>query len=134
MTNRNHELLDNSQLQEDYPEDSPFNSHIFTVLSSRYCRYVLYYFMISSESATSLETLVKEVQNLATQTDHPAVGTERELRSRLVNQVLPQLAFIEAVEYDPRTETVRHHRQPTLDEYAQHSAYQELPSDVATDI
>lgn len=134
MTNRNHELLDNSHLQDDYPEDSPFNSHIFTVLSSRYCRYVLYYFMISSESATSLETLVKEVQDLVARTDHPAVGTERELRSLLVNQVLPQLALIGAVEYDPRTETVRHHRQPTLDEYAQHSAYQELPSSVVTDI
>lgn len=134
MDDPNHEILDHSQRQDDYLEDNPFNSHVFTILSSRYCRYVLYYFMISSESATSLKTLVKEVQDLVARTDHPAVGTERELRSRLVNQVLPQLALIGAVEYDPRTETVRHHRQPTLDEYAQHSAYQELPSDVATDI
>jgi hypothetical protein len=109
---------------------TPVNSQIFYMLSSRYCRYVLYAFILTSSRSMELEDLRDHVRYVAAQTDHPTAENERSLRVVLDNDTLPRLGRIGAVDYDTRTQTVRYHPSPTLEEYAHHSAYQELPRDV----
>ncbi|MDL5360819.1 hypothetical protein [Halalkalicoccus sp. NIPERK01] len=107
--------------------EKPFNSQVFRVLSSRYCRYVLYLFACSTDRAMTFDELSDGVRRIAAQTDHS--GPDDRYEAILIDEALPELATVGAIDYDPRTRTVRYHPQPTLDEYAHHSAYQELPAE-----
>lgn len=117
-----------SDIEYEKLEEKPFNSQIFRILSSRYCRYVLYSFLKSSTNTLTIDELTESIRTVVTQTNHP---TENEdLKSILLEEALPQLATVGAIDYDPRTQVVRYQRQPTLEEYAHHSAYQELPTEL----
>jgi hypothetical protein len=118
------------EIQYETRSDAPFNSHVFYVLASRYCRYVLYVFILSSEPSMELDDLTERVEFIRVHTEHPSVGAREQLSSTLINITLPRLAAIGAIDYDSRTQTIRYHPSPTLEEYAHHSAYQELPSDL----
>lgn len=110
--------------------ETPVNSQIFYVLSSRYCRYVLYSFILTSNRSMEFEDLRDRVQSVASQTAYPTVKNGTSLRTVLSNDTLPRLRRLGAVDYDDRTQTVCYHPSPTLEEYAHHSAYQELPREV----
>lgn len=118
------------EIEYETQSDAPFNSHVFYVLASRYCRYVLYTFILSSESSMGLDDLEERVESIVVHTEHSSAGARDQISSTLTDETLPRLAALGAIDYDSRTQTIHYHPSPTLEEYAHHSAYQELPSDL----
>ncbi|WP_331236083.1 DUF7344 domain-containing protein [Natronorarus salvus] len=101
---------------------------VFAVLSERYCRYVLYYFVQRDVDAASVDELEEAVRLIETCLDSAAGLETGELTETLVGESLPKLERTGAVEFDTHSETIRYCREPRLEEYAAHAAYQELGS------
>lgn len=103
---------------------------VFKVLSLRSCRYIIYYFVATSESSVSIEDLVTGIQTLVGyESKQPSLVNGDALKTLLLERAIPRLEQLDAVEYDSRSESVRYHQQPFIEEYAEHAAYQELSSD-----
>jgi hypothetical protein len=128
----------NSGRESEYPaqastEHSTVESSldvVFTVLSERHCRYVLYYFVQSEVDLASTDELEEAVRMIDAQTSQENKNTTGgyDLTETLVEESLPYLERTGAVEYDSRSESVRYCGEPRLEEYAAHAAYQELGS------
>ncbi len=101
---------------------------VFSVLSDRYCRYALYYFVQRGVEVASVDELEEAVRLIETRTDRAGISEVRELTETLVETSLPQLERTGAVEFDAHSETVRYCGESRLEEYAAHAAYQELGS------
>ncbi|KYH24172.1 hypothetical protein HAPAU_38150 [Halalkalicoccus paucihalophilus] len=107
---------------------------VFKTLASRSCRYVIYYFLATSDSSSSIEDVVAGIQTLASQeSKQSAVVENNQLKSLLMEESLPQLEGLDVIEYDSRSGCVRYHQQPFIEEYAEHAAYQELSADFVRD-
>jgi hypothetical protein len=108
------------------------SDHTFTfgALASRGCRFTVYHFLLTSESDASIEELVSGVRTIVDEKSRqPARVDEETLRAHLLERSIPHLERLGVVEYDPRSSTVRYYRQPFIEEYAEHAAYQELSID-----
>ncbi|MDL5362611.1 hypothetical protein [Halalkalicoccus sp. NIPERK01] len=106
------------------------HSAVFEALSSQSCRYIIYYFLAASDSSISIRELVTGIQTLAAhESKRPSLVGGAALKSLLIERAIPRLEQLDVVEYDPRSGSVRYHRQPFVEEYAEHAAYQELASD-----
>lgn len=104
-----------------------YHSRLFRLLSSQSCRYTLYYFLASQHPSATLEDLTEGIRCIAGHASRrPALLDDDRLGSLLVAKALPDLERMGAIEYDPRSRTVRYCSQPTIEEFAEHAAYQEL--------
>ncbi|KYH23751.1 hypothetical protein HAPAU_38300 [Halalkalicoccus paucihalophilus] len=103
---------------------------VFKTLSFQSCRYLIYYFLVASDSSVPIEDVVTGIQTLAAhESKQPSVVDDECLKSLLIERAIPQLEQLDVVEYDSRNGSVRYHRRPFIEEYAEHAAYQELSSD-----
>lgn len=103
----------------------------FAALASPTCRYTIYHFLLTSETSASVREVARGIRTLVDeQSQQQVVADDETLRSLLVERTIPQLERVGAVEYDSRSNTVRYYRQPFIEEYAEHAAYQELSVDV----
>lgn len=97
---------------------------VFDLLAEPRCRLVLYY-LANREEVADLEELAEAI--VRWEDDGPA---DRDLVDRVECELhhvhLPRLAEMQVLEYDIRTNTVRYWGQPTLEEYVDHAAHQEL--------
>jgi hypothetical protein len=110
------------------------HTSLFQTLASRSCRYVIYYFLATSDSTSSIEDVVAGIQTLASQeSKQSAVVENNQLKSLLTEKAFPRLERLDVIEYDSRSESVRYHQQPFVEEYAEHAAYQELSADFVRD-
>jgi len=110
---------------------TPSFDSLFDLLSERRRRYALYVLVGTDDGLADVETLADEVAmwearaNDATLTDSLRTTVGEELR----NVHLPRLAGADVVEYDARSDVVRYWRQPTLEEYLEHTHYKERPDE-----
>lgn len=117
-------------LDADALAELSFHSRLFLTLSAPTCRYAIYYFVAHEESTATSDELVAGIQTIAAAVDdQPRTIATDELRTLIVEQTIPYLACLDAFEYDSRTDLVRYHWHPTLEEYAEHAAIQELSAD-----
>lgn len=109
------------------------HTQLFTLLASQSCRYLIYYFSVVSTPDALLEDLVTGIQTLAAQkSDSPVLVNDHQLRALLVQTTIPKLERCDILEYDSQSTVVHYHRQPFVEEYAEHAAYQELTTDFVT--
>ncbi|WP_331233305.1 DUF7344 domain-containing protein [Natronorarus salvus] len=99
---------------------------VFRVLSNQHARYVLYHFIRNDDPVEDADALCASVRSIEARCEPDADPSGAGDRRRLVEEWLPPLVEVGAIEYDGRSGTVRYWRQPTLEEYAAHAAYQEL--------
>ena len=112
----------------------PYHSKLFRVLSSQSCRYTIYYFLASEEPSSAIGDLLSGVQCiLGYGSRRTCLVDDDRLASLLATTTLPALSEIDVVEFDPRTQTVRYCVQPTVEEFAEHAAYQELSESFVRD-
>jgi len=110
---------------------TPSFDSLFDLLSERRRRYALYVLVGTDDGLADVETLADEVAmwearaNDATVTDSLRTTVAEELRT----VHLPRLADADVVEYDARSDVVRYWRQPTLEEYLEHTHYKERPDE-----
>lgn len=97
---------------------------VFDLLSEPRCRLLLYYLSKREEVAA----LADVAECVARWEDDRPVTPERvdRVASELHHVHLPRLAADQVLEYDTRSNTVRFWGQPTLEEYLDHAAHQEL--------
>jgi hypothetical protein len=102
---------------------------VFRALSDRYARYVLYHFIRGDEEVAHVDELAAAVRSIDARCAPSGTDVRSDCdRRALTDDHLPPLVEVGAIEYDARSGTVRYWRQPTLEEYAAHAAYQELGS------
>lgn len=107
---------------------------VFKVLSLQSCRYIIYYFLVASESSVPIEDLVTGIQTLVSHnSEQPTLVNGDNLKALLTERAIPQLEQLDVVEYDSRSGSVRYYQRPFIEEYAEHAAYQELASDFVQD-
>ncbi|WP_157078528.1 DUF7344 domain-containing protein [Halalkalicoccus paucihalophilus] len=80
---------------------------VFKTLASRSCRYVIYYFLATSASSSSVEDVAAGIQTLASQeSKQSAVVESNQLKSLLIEESLPRLEGLDVIEYDSRSGSV----------------------------
>lgn len=82
---------------------------LLRVLANYHCRIILSYFGDASDDVASVHDLVNEISKQ----DHG--GTEQ-ITIQLHHSALPRLADVGAVDYDPRSRTVRYQGHPELEQ------------------
>lgn len=104
-----------------------YHSQLFRVLSSQSCRYTLYYFLANEDSVSTMDDLLAGVQCILRHGSKQCylVDDDR-LASLLATTTLPALSLVDVIDFDPQSHTVRYCVQPTIEEFAEHAAYQEL--------
>lgn len=107
---------------------TPSFDALFDLLAARRRRYALYVLVGTDDGLADVETLADEVAVWEARTGEATV-TES-LRRTIVDELrevhLPRLADADVVEYDARSDVVRYWRQPTLEEYLEHTHYKEF--------
>ncbi|MFC6904653.1 DUF7344 domain-containing protein [Halalkalicoccus tibetensis] len=98
---------------------------VFGVLSERRKRYALYVLHWTEGNAMSVGQLARRIAEKegggANGDDPSRERIAKDLRQRHV----PELVAMNVVEYDGRSETVRYHCVPSLEEWLEHAAYKE---------
>lgn len=93
---------------------------VFETLSDRQKRYALYALHRTEGNSMTIPQLAARIDELE--------GGKRD-RADLVNDLrsrhVPELATVNVVEYDDRSETVRYHTIPSLEEWLEHAEYKE---------
>lgn len=114
-------------LDADALAELSFHSRLFLTLSAPTCRYTIYYFLGREASTATSDELITGIETIiAAVDDQPSSVSEHELRSLVVDRTIPYIVSLDAFDYDSRTQLIRYHHHPTLEEYAEHAAMQEL--------
>lgn len=95
--------MDNPQTPHDESVDD-----LLRILANEHCRATLWYFRDASDDVTSVRELAAEIRKR----DH---GRTEQIASKLHHSVLPRLADIGVVEYDPQSNTVRYNGHSELE-------------------
>ncbi len=133
---RDHDRTEERRIDEGIGEEEAVfggvsdHTALFGALALRSCRFVLYQFLGASESSASVDELVDGVRALAVQADERSLVGDERLETLLRERSIPRLRRLGVVEYDPRSDVVRYHRRPFVEEYVEHAAFQELPAGV----
>ena len=110
---------------------TPSFDTLFDLLAERRRRYALYALLGTEDGLADVETLVDEVAMQEARTRD--VTLTESLRETVADDLrethLPQLADEDIVEYDVRSDVVRYWRQPTLEEYLEHTHFKEFPDE-----
>ncbi|PSP55486.1 hypothetical protein BRC82_05305 [Halobacteriales archaeon QS_1_67_19] len=104
---------------------------MFDLLAERRRRYVLYALVGSDDGLAEVEELVDEVAMREARTDDVTLteSLRREIAEALRENHLPRIADADIVAYDERSDVVRYWRQPTLEEYLEHTHFKEFPGE-----
>lgn len=99
---------------------------VFKTLSDRRRRYALYALHRAEGNSMTIPQLARRIEELdgggsTTGRDRDRTDIVDDLRSRHV----PALVAIDVVECDDRSETVRYHTVPSLEEWLEHAEYKE---------
>ncbi|WP_435178209.1 DUF7344 domain-containing protein [Halorussus sp. AFM4] len=118
-------------LQNGRAVTTPSFDTLFDLLAERRRRYALYTLVGTDDGLAEVETLADEVALWeARDGDDPVTDSRRQdIAVELRQTHLPRLAEEDIVEFDPRSDVVRYWRQPTLEEYLEHTHYKEFPSE-----
>lgn len=104
---------------------SPSIETVFETMSERRKRHALYVLRWSEGGALTVERLAQQMVRMDDGSG-PADGEEPgRIAADLRRRVVPELAATGAVEYDERSDTVRYHTVPSLEEWLEHAAYRE---------
>lgn len=109
------------------PISTPDLDTIFGLLSDRRRRYTLYALYRVGGNAMTIDRLATRVNELEANAgidDGRPEGIER-TTEELRRHHLPKLDDAGIVEYDRRSDTVRYHAQPSLEEWLEHAEYKE---------
>ncbi len=99
---------------------------VFEVLSVRRNRYVLYALYRADEQAMTVPRLAERVRGMEAEeavTEH--ARSPADIAGEIRRHHVPWLAEMGVVEYDERSDTVRYHRMPSLEEWLEHAEYKE---------
>lgn len=83
---------------------------LLSTLSNPHCRSVLSYFKNATEESASLD-------GVATALTHRDTADENQVAIQLHHSILPKLEATGIIEYDARTNTVRYHGHPRLEDH-----------------
>lgn len=118
-------------LQRGRAATTPSFDTLFDLLAERRRRYVLYALVGSDDGLAEVEELVDEVAMREARTDDVTLteSLRREIAEALRENHLPRIADADIVAYDERSDVVRYWRQPTLEEYLEHTHFKEFPGE-----
>ncbi|WP_210423526.1 DUF7344 domain-containing protein [Halorussus marinus] len=104
---------------------------LFELLSESRRRYALYALTSTEDGLAEVEALADDVALWEARADDVALTDERRsaIGDALREKHLPRLADAEVVDYDERSDVVRYWRQPTLEEYLEHTHFKEFDAD-----
>jgi hypothetical protein len=110
---------------------TPSFDELFDLLAENRRRYALYTLVGTEDGLVEVDRLVDDVVIWEGRTDEEPITDS--LRERIAEELrekhLPRLADADVVEYDERSDIVRYWRQPTLEEYLEHTHYKEFSGD-----
>lgn len=118
-------------LQNGRAVTTPSFDTLFDLLAERRRRYALYALLGTEDGLADVETLADEVAMWEARTgDEKLTKSHREaVAEDLRENHLPKLAEADIVEYDSRSDVARYWRQPTLEEYLEHTHFKEFPDE-----
>jgi hypothetical protein len=118
-------------LQNGRAVTTPSFDTLFDLLAERRRRYALYALLGTDDGLAEVASLADEVAMWeARKGDEKLTESLRdEVAEDLRETHLPKLADVDIVEYDDRSDVVRYWRQPTLEEYLEHTHYKEFPDE-----
>jgi Arc/MetJ-type ribon-helix-helix transcriptional regulator len=110
---------------------TPSFDTLFDLLADSRRRYALYALTGTEDGLADVETLADEVALWEARTGDAKLSETRrqEVADELREEHLPRLADADIAEYDERSDAVRYWRQPTLEEYLEHTHFKEAPDD-----
>ncbi|WP_121822014.1 DUF7344 domain-containing protein [Halostella salina] len=99
---------------------------VFSLLSNRRRRYAIYCLLDTETETIEYGALAEQVAAWEENGD-PTEAQLESVRADLYHSHLPRLDAENVADFDPRSGVVRFRGQPTVEEYAEHAAHQELP-------
>lgn len=103
---------------------APSLDTIFELLSDRHRRHALYALHRAEDGVMTVDQLTDRVRHA--EGDRGSGARHRgEIETALRRQHLPKLVAADVVEYDERSETIRYHGKPCLEEWLEHAEYRE---------
>jgi len=104
---------------------------LFDLLAESRRRYALYALAGAEDGLSEVETLADDVAMWEARAEDVSITDDRRtaIGEELREKHLPRLADAEVVDYDPRSDVVRYWRQPTLEEYLEHTHFKEFDGD-----
>lgn len=99
---------------------------VFDILSNRRRRFALYHLHDQRDAVATVTEIARTVaqrERTYCAGDDPGVDS---IVTELVHVHFPALEGAGIVEFDQRSETVRYHRQPSLEEWLEHAFHVEL--------
>jgi len=111
------------------PDDTvtPSLDTVFDLLSDRRRRYALYHLVGEGPGTVDYTALAERIASWEVADGDPSESRVETVAADLYHSHLPKLDAENVVEFDPRSGDVRFRGQPTVEEYAEHAAHQELP-------
>ncbi|WP_202614413.1 DUF7344 domain-containing protein [Halostella litorea] len=100
---------------------------VFDLLSDRRRRYALYHLVEAGPTTVEYTSLAERVADWEADGDEASADRVETVAADLYHSHLPKLDAENVVDFDPRSGVVRYRGQPTVEEYAEHAAHQELP-------
>ncbi|WP_321113007.1 DUF7344 domain-containing protein [Halorussus salinisoli] len=110
---------------------TPSFDTLFGLLAESRRRYALYALIGTQDGLADVEALADEVAMWEARTEDERItdAARQEVADELRETHLPKLAEADIVEFDARSDVVRYWRQPTLEEYLEHTHYKEFPDE-----
>lgn len=106
---------------------TPSLDTVFDLLSNRRRRYAIYHLVDESPGTVEYTALAEQVAVWEVADEDPSESRIETVAADLYHSHLPKLDAENVVDFDPRSGVVRFWGQPTIEEYAEHAAYRELP-------
>lgn len=118
-------------LQNGRAVTTPSFDTLFDLLADSRRRYALYALVGAEDGLADVETLADEVAMWEARTGDTTIteSLREEIKDELRETHLPCLAEADILEYDDRGDVARYWRQPTLEEYLEHTHYKEFPTE-----
>lgn len=108
---------------------------VFSVLSDRRRRYILYYLSEISGKVAERSQLVETIRYCeGTHSESAGVPAEKEVVIDLHHNQFPRLEDAGIIEYDRRQGTVRYTERPAIEEWLDHAYYKETGRAVGNNV
>lgn len=98
---------------------------IFELLCRRRRRYALYVLYRSDSDGMGLEELASRIDRLEAGDEDGRSGGTETIETVLRERHLPRLVEAHVVDFDERSEAIRYHGQPSLEEWIEHAEFKE---------
>jgi len=118
-------------LQNGRAVTTPSFDTLFDLLADSRRRYALYALVGAEDGLADVETLADEIAMWEARTDDTTINDaiRTDIEAELRETHLPCLAEADVLEYDDRSDVARYWRQPTLEEYLEHTHYKEFSNE-----